>query len=128
MMDSDNHIGNVVFALYLATVAIYVYLLFGNGLSGLSVLQFAYPYHATFVVPAPAMNVMLFGAFILAFVISSKKWNKVACVITLAAESAGFILICLTGLHTLLEIAAFIIAIGVLIGTAIFAMVAFFGD
>jgi hypothetical protein len=127
-MDIDDVGSDVIFALYLAVAGLYLYLILGNGVSSLSLVPFRYPYPAVVSVPASIMNLAIFGPFVFMFVIKTKKWTKVAAVITLVFESIGIGLLYLAGLNTLMQIGIFVVALGVYVGTIILALVAFFGD
>jgi len=127
-MDIDDVGSDAIFALYLAIAALYLYLILGNGISSLSLLPFTYPYNAVIAIPASIMNLALFGPFVFMFILKTKKWTKVAAIITLVFESIGVVLLYLAGVNTLMQIGFFIVVLGVYVGTIILALVAFFGD
>lgn len=126
VVDSDDLIGNMVFALYLIVAAIYTYLLFGGGLIGLNLSTVSYPYPAVLKVQSSVMYVALFAVSITMMRVSTKKWTKIGSVGTFIIATAAFIGQYLSGgLNNPITLIEYV---GGLAVAGIFVMIAFFGD
>ena len=81
-MELDDFIEKAIFAAYMVSFILSIYLILGNGLIGLSVLQLSYPYRAMVAVPALGMYVGTFGLFLIGMtLIKNKKLKRTLAVL-----------------------------------------------
>lgn len=63
-MDIDEGLQKLIFSAYIISCLFFFYLLFGNGLTELSLLQLSYPYQAVVSVPGWAVFAVSFAFFL----------------------------------------------------------------
>jgi hypothetical protein len=116
MMNTDDTIGNIVFGSLVMSVLLYFYLLLGNGLTGLSLLNLAPLYQLQFTFWGPGVFLVCLGLFCVN-TFATKKNTKIGSLLILAATFATVIVLAYHGFKSPEDVALFIIALTVCMGT-----------
>ncbi len=115
-MNTDDAIGNIVFSSLVMSVLLYFYLLLGNGLTGLSLLNLDPFYQPQFTVWGPGLLIVCLGLFCVN-TFATKKNTKIGSLLILATVIATVIVLLYHGFKSPEDVALFIIAITGCIGT-----------